>query len=139
MARNSKLLHPPFLFALTALVALPGCVSTTESAGQERVFPVRYETVAKIVWSLPPNPAADSRFEGHDVVEDQSYELTIPESVLGPVSGTTTDVYVSKIDAKTTRVEIETTKAGFFLDTRERQTEQRRMEELARLLNKLSK
>jgi hypothetical protein len=128
------------LLAAIALSALTACVSPTQSAGQARIFAVRYETVTKLVWALAPNPDADSPFQGHDIVPGQSYQLDLPEGEQGPIHGATTTIVVTKIDSKSTRVQIKTIHAGFFLDTRDPRTEQQRMEELARLLaNKISK
>jgi len=85
--------------------------------------------------ALKPNPAADGfSFPGRELAPGQFY-LDVPEGPQGDVSGTDTSILVTRIDAKSARVQMKTIKLGLFFNSRDRKIEQQRLNELTQLLS----
>lgn len=58
----------------------------------------------------------------------------IPESEQGPTSGLFTQIAAQKVGAHQTRISIKTIKVGVFFDSRDRQLERARLNELMALI-----
>jgi hypothetical protein len=126
--------QPPQLSADQLRNELEG-VQKAVSKGQEQVFNVSYETVTNKLSALKPNPAADGfSFPGRELAPGQFY-LDVPEGPQGDVSGTDTSILVTRIDAKSARVQMKTIKLGLFFNSRDRKIEQQRLNELTQLLS----
>lgn len=103
--------------------------------GQEQIFDVSYETVTNKLSKLKPNPAAiGESIPGTEVAPGQYY-LCVLEEPLGDVSGKDTAILVTRIDLKSTRIQMKTIKLGLFFNGRDRRIEKERMNELAQLLS----
>jgi len=155
-----------FLAALVVLATLTACRTNLEAGGRTHVFDVAYETVTNKLWLLPPNPDTYSPsrvtntvptnaperlgdifpiqngpmvpipFDGHERVPGQFYEFYMQEAHLETIVNTMTAIRVTRIDAKSTRVQIKTGRSGLYFDTRVRSIEKQRMNELSQLLSK---
>ena len=114
-------------------------VQKEESNGQERVFDVSYETVTNKLSALKITPVAAKgySFAGHELAPGQ-YFLELPESPNNDITGKNTDILVTRIDPKSTRVQMKTINIGFFFDTRDRKTETQRLNELSKLLSNIN-
>jgi hypothetical protein len=147
-----KILHPIFLAAFAALI-LPSAfakdaptsaeqlrselegVQKAVSKGQEQVFDVSYETVTNTLSALKPNPAAKGwSIPGREVALGEYY-LCIPEGPQSDVSEKDTAILVTRIDSKSTRVQMKTVKLGLFFNSRDRKVETQRLNELTQLLS----
>jgi hypothetical protein len=137
-AMKRKILIPVFLAAFAVLAMLTGCFLESESKGRVGIFNAGYETVTNRLWALSPNAPSNFHPGGREIVAGQSYEFFLPEGEQDPASGTYTTILVTRIDPKYTRVQIKSTKLGPLYNTRDRQIEEQRLNELARLLSKKS-
>ena len=110
-------------------------VQKAVSKGQEQVFDVSYESVTNKLSELKPNPAANGRsIPGREVMPGQFY-VCIPEGPESDVSEKDTSILVTRIDANTTHVQMKTVKMGIIFNSRDRQIEKERMDELSKLLS----
>jgi hypothetical protein len=110
-------------------------VQKAVSQGQEQVFNVSYETVTNTLSALKPNPAAKGWSIPGGEVTPGKYYLCIPEGPQSDVSEKDTAILVTKIDAKSARVQMKTIKLGLFFNSRDRKIEQQRLNELTQLLS----
>ena len=110
-------------------------VQKAVSQGQEQVFNVSYETVTNTLSALKPNPAAKGWSIPGEEVTPGKYYLCIPEGPQSDVSEKDTAILVTKIDAKSARVQMKTIKLGLFFNSRDRKIEQQRLNELTQLLS----
>jgi len=127
-----------FTFALVIFTMLTAWSSKAESKGQAQVFDVSYETATNKLSELKLNPAAAKSqisIPGHELESGRTYEFFLPETEQGDVSGTYTTIAATKIDSKSTRVEIKTIKLGIIFNSRDRQIEKQRLNELSQLLS----
>jgi len=103
--------------------------------GLDQIFDVSYETVTNKLSALKPNPAAGGwSIPGVEVAPGEFY-LSIPEEPPGDVSGKDTSILVTRIDSKSTCIQMKTVKLGLFFNSRDRKIEQQRLTELTRLLS----
>ena len=110
-------------------------VEKAVSKGSEQIFSVSYEIVTNKLSALKPNAtAAGYSFPGRELAAGQFY-IGLPESPQGDVSGTDTSILVTKIGAQNTRVQMKSIKLGLLFDSRDRQIEKQRMDELSQLLS----
>jgi hypothetical protein len=133
---TKKFLIPVFLVAFVVLATLTGSHLNSESKGRVGILAAGYETVTNKVWALSPNPISNFQPSGREIVAGQSYEFFLPEGEQDPASGTYTTILVTRIDSKNTRVLIKTTRLGAIFNSRDRQIEIQRLNELSRLLSK---
>jgi hypothetical protein len=135
---TKKILIPVLLAALVVLATLTGCHLNSESKGREGILDVSYETVTNKLLSFKPTPAAAGipALSGPWNLAGQSCEYEVDEGPQGDVSGTFTSVVVTRVDSKSTSVQVKTTKLGPLLNTRDRQIEKQRWNELSQLLAK---
>ena len=110
-------------------------VQKAVSQGQEQVFNVSYETVTNKLSALKPNPAAKGWSIPGGEVTPGKYYLCIPEGPQSDVSEKDTAILVTKIDAKSARVQMKTIKLGLFFNSRDRKIETQRLNELTQLLS----
>ena len=165
---TKRILIQNFLATLLVLAMLTACRLNPETGGQSRVFDVAYETVTNKLWALPPNPDTYYRprvtntvptnatqrlgdlfqmqngpmvpmpFYGAERVPGRFYEFYMHEALMETIVNTMTVIRVKRIDSKSTRVQIKTTRSGLYFDTRVWSIEEQRLNELARLLSKKS-
>ncbi len=122
---------------LTPLLLAVSVSACRSSRGQEQVFPASYELVTNRVSALKLNPAAAGSqipMPGREITPGQSYSYFLPETQQNPTSGTSTTILVTRLDQKTTRVQITTTKLGIISNSRDQQIEKQRLNELSQLL-----
>jgi hypothetical protein len=77
-------------------------------------------------------------FYGHELVAGQTYEFELPEATPETIDSMGTWILVTRIDSKSTRVQIKTSHAGLFFNTRNGKLERQRLNELSALLAKKS-
>jgi hypothetical protein len=130
-----KILIPVSLAALAVLATLTGCHLNSESKGRVGILAAGYETVTNKVWALSPNATSNFQPSGREIVAGHSYEFFLPEGEQDPASGTYTTILVTRIDSKSTRVQIKTTKLGAIFNSRDRQIEEQRLNELSHLFS----
>ena len=135
-----RILLPVILAALAVLASLTACISAGKSKGLEQIVDLSYETVTNKLSAYQPNPVAAgvSSFSGPWHVAGQHSEFEVDEGPQEDLSGTYTMIVVTGIDAKSTRLQIKTTKLGLLFDTRDRKIEKQRLSELSGLLLKRS-
>ena len=105
------------------------------SNGQEQTLGVSYEIVTNKLSALKLNTTAVGySLPGRELAAGKFY-IYLPETPQGDVSGTGTSILVTKIDAQNTRVQMKTIKLGLLFDSRDRQLEKQRMDELSQLLS----
>jgi len=83
-------------------------------------------------------PMVPMPFYGVERVLGQLYEFQMQEADMETIVNTMTVIHVTRIDAKSTRVQIKTGRSGLFFDTRVRSIEKERLNELSQLLSKNS-
>ncbi len=110
-------------------------VQKAVSKGQEQVFDISYESVTNKLLELKPNPAANGwSIPGHEVTSGQFY-LCIPEGPQSDVTEKDTSILVTRIGANSTRVQMKTIHMGIIFNSRDRQIEKQRLNELSQLLS----
>lgn len=88
---------------------------------------------------MKPRPLPhDFWFSGQELVPGHSYEFDIAEEPLETIENIGTSILVTRMDSKSTRVQIKTTHSGLFFHTRNGKIEKQRLNELSRLLSKNS-
>jgi len=83
-------------------------------------------------------PMVPMSYSGHERVAGQFYEFYMHEALMETIVNTMTIIRVTRIDSKSTRVQIKTTRSGLYFDTRVWSIEEQRLDELSQLLSKKS-
>ena len=125
--------HPP-ISAWQLRGMIEGCQKAVTN-GQEQVFDASFETVTNKLLDLKPNPDAKVDVIPGRELKSGLFYLCIPEQPVGDITGKDTAILVTRINLKSTRVQMKTTKLGLFFNSRDRQLEKQRMAELSELLS----
>jgi hypothetical protein len=106
------------------------------SNGQEQIYDVSYEMITNTLPALKTSPEAAKgySFPGQELAAGQYY-IELPEGPQGDVSGTDTSILITRIDSKSTRVQMKTIKLGLFFNSRDQKIEKQRLNELTQLLS----
>jgi hypothetical protein len=131
---------------LWALTPNPACIIPTNAAWTVHQtnpppFPLVYLFGESNAVSAPLKPTPHPGFfpfDGQELMAGRTYQFWILEEPLETIANTGTSILVTRIDSKSTRVQIKSTHSGFFFNTRKGKIERKRMKELSELLSKKS-
>jgi hypothetical protein len=111
-------------------------VCESHAGGLEQTFSVSYEAATNKLSEMKLNPAAaGDKLNPIELVAGKSYQIDLPETLPGDVSGTDTMIDVTNLGPNSVRVRVETIKEGLFFNRRDRRIEKQRMNELSELLS----
>lgn len=123
---KAKILYTIFLVA----------TCNSYAGGLEQTFNVSYEAATNKLSEMKPNPAAaGDKLNPIELMPGKSYQIDLPETLPGDVSGTDTMIDVTNLGPNSVRVHLETIKMGLFFNSHDEKIQKERMDELTQLLS----